>query len=76
MVAPQYRWEEPAVAKVYMINCRDVGVDCEFVAQAANIEHVIELCADHGREQHGMRSFDPGFYAKMRACIHVEEVDS
>jgi predicted small metal-binding protein len=62
------------VAKVFVINCRDVGVDCEFSTRANTVEQVIEQCADHGREQHGMKSFPPEFYAKMRACLHeVEE---
>jgi predicted small metal-binding protein len=59
-----------------VINCKDVGVDCEFAAQGATIEEVIEQCADHGRTMHGMHSFDQRFYAKVRACIHVVEADT
>ena len=61
------------MAKVYFINCRDVGMDCEFTTRANNIEEVIELCAQHGRESHGMKSFAPEFYAKMRQCLLVIE---
>ena len=62
------------MAKVYQIECSKLGVDCEFSTQADSIEKVIELCADHGRDQHGMKSFGPEVFAKMRACVtQVEE---
>ena len=57
------------MAKVYQIECSKLGVDCEFSTQADSIERVIELCADHGRDQHGMKSFGPEVFAKMRACV-------
>jgi predicted small metal-binding protein len=61
------------MAKVYTITCTDVGVDCDFTTRGNTVEEVIELCADHGREVHGMKSFGPEVYAKMRACL--KEVD-
>ena len=61
------------MAKVFVISCRDVGTDCEFAAKAGSVEDVIELCADHAREIHGMKGFDRAVYAKMRACIHIVE---
>jgi len=64
------------MAKVYLINCRDVGVECEFQARGHDVEEVIELCAQHGREAHGMHSFAPGFYAKMRQCLSVIEEEA
>ena len=62
------------MATVYQIDCRQLGVDCDFSTQGDSVEKVVELCADHGREVHGMRSFGPEHFAKMRACvIQVEE---
>jgi predicted small metal-binding protein len=61
---------------IYVINCRDVGVDCEFATQAGTIEAVIEQCAEHGRTAHGMTSFGPALYAKMRGCIQTLDEDS
>jgi predicted small metal-binding protein len=61
------------MAKVYYINCRDVGVDCEFRTRANSAEEVIEMCADHARKEHGMTSFPPEFYAKMRQCLTIVE---
>ena len=58
------------MAKVFVLECRDVGVpDCEFSTRGSNVEEVIEHCADHGRTEHGMHSFSPEMFAKMRSCL-------
>ena len=62
------------MAKVYQIDCRQLGVDCEFSTQADTIEDVIEQCAEHGRTEHGMKSFGPELFGKMRACVTQVEV--
>jgi len=31
------------VAKVYLINCRDVGIDCDFEARGSSIDEVMQL---------------------------------
>ncbi len=59
------------MAKVYLICCQDVGVDCDFTTRAGSVDEVIERCAEHGRAQHGRLSFAPAFYLKMRRSIHV-----
>jgi predicted small metal-binding protein len=65
------------VATVYYLNCKDLGIDCEFETRGENVEKVIEQCADHGRAEHGIRSFSPELYAKMRSHLHkVEEAPS
>lgn len=61
------------MARVYYIKCREVGVDCDFEARSETIEGVFELCAEHGKSQHGMKSFGPEFFARMRACLRVIE---
>jgi predicted small metal-binding protein len=61
------------VAKVYYINCRDVGVDCDFETRGLTIEEVLEHCAEHGKSQHGMRGLGIELFAKMRPHIRVVE---
>jgi len=61
------------LAKVYQINCRDIGVDCDFEARAPSLEDVLELCADHGRREHGLKGFGHELYSKMRPHIHTSE---
>jgi predicted small metal-binding protein len=59
--------------KVYVINCRDAGVDCDFEARAATMEEAMQRCADHGIKEHGMKGFGPELYTKMRRCVKVLE---
>jgi predicted small metal-binding protein len=64
------------MGKVFHIDCKDVGIDCEFAVTAATVEKVIELCAEHGRSNHDMHSFSPALFAKMRGCVRIVEEDS
>jgi predicted small metal-binding protein len=61
------------MAKVYVISCREAGVDCDFVAEGATMEDVMEKCAQHAIAQHGMKGFGPELYAKMRRCVQARE---
>jgi predicted small metal-binding protein len=47
------------MATVYVINCRDAGVDCDFEARASSLEEVMQICANHGIEAHNMKAFGP-----------------
>jgi predicted small metal-binding protein len=64
------------MTKLYLLDCRDVGVDCDFTAQGASIEEVIEQCAAHGHAEHDMQAFGPAFFAKMRGCVHVVDQEA
>jgi predicted small metal-binding protein len=61
------------MAKRYTISCRDAGVDCDFQATASTVEEVMQLCADHGAEQHNMKGFGPDLFRKMRDCVKTLE---
>jgi predicted small metal-binding protein len=64
------------MATVYLIACKDLGVDCPFSARGGTHEEVIERCADHGRAEHNMRSFPAEMYAKMRSAITTAEEEA
>lgn len=64
------------MAKVYYINCRDVGVDCDFEARGGSVEEVLEHCAEHGRAAHGMRGLGIDLFAKMRPHIRAVEEEA
>jgi predicted small metal-binding protein len=55
-----------------VVRCRDVGVDCDFVARGATEEEILQQCADHGRTAHGMAEIPPELAAKMRGAIREE----
>jgi predicted small metal-binding protein len=58
---------------VYVISCRDAGVDCEFEARGSTLDEVMQLCADHGIREHNMKGFGPELYLKMRRCVKTME---
>ena len=61
------------MAKVYLISCRDAGVECDFEARGSSLEEVMQRCAEHGAEAHNMKAFGPELYTKMRRCVKTIE---
>ena len=61
------------MATVYVISCRDAGVDCDFQAKGSSLDEVMQLCADHGVREHNMKGFGPELYLKMRRCVKILE---
>lgn len=59
------------MTKTYVLNCRDAGVDCDYEARGANLDEVLQACAEHAIEQHGMKGFGPDLYTKMRRCVRT-----
>ena len=55
-----------------VVRCRDVGVDCDFVARGETEQEVLQQCAKHGKEAHGMEAIPPELAAKVQAAIHEE----
>ena len=37
-----------------VVSCRDVGMDCDFVARGQSENEILEQCAEHARTDHGM----------------------
>ena len=58
------------MAKV--LRCRDVGADCDFVAQGATEEEVLQKAAEHARKDHGFEGIPPELVAKVTAAIRDE----
>jgi predicted small metal-binding protein len=58
------------MAKV--VRCRDVGVDCDFVARGDTEQDVLLKCAEHGKEAHGMDKIPPELAQMVRAAIRDE----
>lgn len=54
------------------IKCREIGVDCDFVAQGNTDEEVVEACRKHGKEAHGMQTLPPELEQKVRR--HISDV--
>ena len=59
------------MAQVFFISCRDAGVDCDFEARASSMDEIMQLCADHGINEHNMKGFGPDLYLRMKRCVKV-----
>jgi predicted small metal-binding protein len=56
------------------VNCRDVGVDCDFVARGETDDEVLRQCGEHARSAHGYSDVPPELVDKVRAAIREEDV--
>ena len=43
---------------MYVLECRESGLDCEFVIRGKTFEEFIESGANHAIQKHGMRAED------------------
>ena len=55
------------MAKV--LRCRDVGMDCDFVAQAETEEEILQLAAAHARMVHDMQEIPAEVMTAVRAAV-------
>jgi predicted small metal-binding protein len=55
------------MAKV--LRCRDVGMDCDFVAQADTEEEILQQAATHARIAHNMQEIPTEVITAVRAAI-------
>ena len=62
------------MAKV--LTCRDVGVDCDFVARGATVDEVLEKAREHATKDHGFVDIPPELVEKVKAAVKDEEAAS
>ena len=54
------------------LRCRDVGMDCDFVAHAETEEEILKKAAEHAASAHDMKEIPEEVLAKVRAAIRDE----
>ncbi len=54
------------------VSCRDVGMDCDFVATGNTEEEILRQCADHARVEHNMNEVPAEVRDKIRTAIRDE----
>jgi len=59
------------MAKV--LRCKDVGVDCDFVARAATEGEVLKIAAQHAKTDHGIDEVTQEYVTAWRKLIRNEE---
>jgi predicted small metal-binding protein len=52
------------------MKCREVGLDCDFVATGDTEGEIMAKVAKHAKEDHGMHDISPEVAAKVQAAIH------
>lgn len=55
--------------------CRDVGVDCDYVARGETMEELMAAAARHGKEVHGYTDEqinDPKMAEAIKAAVRQE----
>lgn len=62
------------MAKV--LTCRDVSVDCDFVARGATVDEVLQKAKEHATKDHGFADIPPELVDKVKAAIKDEEAAS
>ena len=58
------------------VNCRDVGVDCDFVARGETEDDVLRQCGEHARSAHGFADIPPELVDQVRAAIRDESSEA
>jgi predicted small metal-binding protein len=58
------------MAKV--LRCKDVGMDCDFVARADSEEELLKKAAEHATTAHDMKKIPEAVLTKVRAAIRNE----
>ena len=55
--------------KAKALRCRDVGMDCDFLAHAGPQEEVLKKAAEHAVTAHDMKEIPEEVFARVRAAI-------
>jgi predicted small metal-binding protein len=55
-----------------VVNCRDLGFDCEAVVRAESAEQALQMVAQHAKEVHGMDEVPPEVVKKVHEVMLEE----
>jgi predicted small metal-binding protein len=55
-----------------VVNCRDLGFDCDGVVRAESAEEALELVAQHAKEVHSMDEVPPEVVEKVHEVMLEE----
>lgn len=56
-----------------MVSCRDVGMDCDFVAKGQTESEIIRKCEEHAKAEHGMQHLSKDVEQRLKSKIHEEQ---
>jgi predicted small metal-binding protein len=70
--APQDRGRPKEANMAKIVSCRDVGVDCDFVARGETEQDLLQQAAEHARSAHNMTEIPAELADKVRGAIRDE----
>lgn len=53
------------------LKCRDLGMDCEFVARGKTDEEILKKAAEHAKNKHNMKTIPNDVMVKARKAIRT-----
>jgi predicted small metal-binding protein len=53
-----------------VVNCRDVGFDCEGVVTAETEDEALQKVAQHAADVHGLTEVTPDVVEKVKSVMH------
>ena len=51
------------------LNCRDVGMNCDWKTQGQNEDEVMKKAGEHAKKAHNMDAIPPDLQKKVRGAI-------
>ena len=57
---------------VYIVNCRDVGFDCDGVVRAETVDELLGQVAEHAKSVHGLTEVTEEVVEKFKSVIREE----
>jgi predicted small metal-binding protein len=55
-----------------ILRCKDIGVDCDFVAQGKTEEEVLKKAAEHARKEHGIKRVTKDYSKSWKKLMRNE----
>lgn len=55
--------------KQMQLSCRDVGVDCDFIARGKDENEIMRKLEEHAKKEHGMKEIPQEIRTKARKAL-------
>ena len=55
-----------------VVNCRDIGFDCDGVIRADTTDEAMKMVAEHAGTVHGLTEITPEIAEKVKSVMHEE----
>ena len=56
----------------YVVNCRDVGFDCDGVVRAESVDQLLQQVAEHAQSTHGLNEVTDEIVEQVKSVIRED----